>query len=188
MYNSTLSLTLAPDGGERSASRYCRFTPKERAPGTYWIGDWMGPRAILDAVVKRKIPSPCRESKPRILIVQPVAQCYTNWAIMALINIIKQSYIYIYVWTKKDKQNRQQLTDKFVKTAYVSSLTQNGISARRGRCIPIKYPFFRCVLCYFAYLIGLDHHLLHIQIYGCNANYTMHTLQWMKNGFSFVLC
>jgi hypothetical protein len=32
----------------------------------------VGPRAVLDAVVKRKIPSPRRESNPRITIVQPV--------------------------------------------------------------------------------------------------------------------
>jgi hypothetical protein len=36
------------------------------------------PRAVLDAVVKRKIPSPRRESKPRTPIVQPVAQRYTD--------------------------------------------------------------------------------------------------------------
>jgi hypothetical protein len=30
------------------------------------IGGWVGPRVVLDAVVKRKIPSPRRESKPRI--------------------------------------------------------------------------------------------------------------------------
>jgi len=32
------------------------------------------PRAILDAVVKIKIPTPRRESNPRTPIVQPVAQ------------------------------------------------------------------------------------------------------------------
>jgi hypothetical protein len=32
------------------------------------------PRAVLGAVVKRKIPSPRRESNPRTPIVQPVAQ------------------------------------------------------------------------------------------------------------------
>jgi hypothetical protein len=32
------------------------------------------PRAVLDAVVKRKIPSPRRESNLRILIIQPVAK------------------------------------------------------------------------------------------------------------------
>jgi hypothetical protein len=37
----------------------------------------MGPRAILDAVVKRKIPSSHQESNPRTLIIQPVAQHYT---------------------------------------------------------------------------------------------------------------
>jgi hypothetical protein len=38
--------------------------PRERAPGTHWIGGWVDPRAGLDAVAKRKIPSPCRESNP----------------------------------------------------------------------------------------------------------------------------
>jgi hypothetical protein len=50
-YSSTHSLTSALDGGEWSASRPGRFTPRERAPGTHWIGSWMGPRAALDAVL-----------------------------------------------------------------------------------------------------------------------------------------
>jgi hypothetical protein len=49
-----------------------RFTPRERAPGTHWMG------AILDVVVKRKIPSPRRESNPRTPLDQPVAQRYTD--------------------------------------------------------------------------------------------------------------
>jgi hypothetical protein len=52
--------------------------PRERAPGTHWIGGWLGPRAVLDPVVKRKIPSLRRESNPRTSIVQPVAQRYTD--------------------------------------------------------------------------------------------------------------
>jgi hypothetical protein len=77
-YSSTHSLTSELDGGEWSASRPVRFTPRERAPGTHWIGGWMGPRAELDAVVKRKIPSPRRESNSRTPIIQPVAQRYTD--------------------------------------------------------------------------------------------------------------
>jgi hypothetical protein len=75
--SSTHSLTSALDGGEWSALRLSRFTPRERAPGTHWIGGWVGPRAVLDVVVKGKIPSPRRESNPRTPIVQPVAQRYT---------------------------------------------------------------------------------------------------------------
>jgi hypothetical protein len=37
----------------------------------------VGPRAVLDVVVRRKIPSPRRESNPRTPIVQPVVQRYT---------------------------------------------------------------------------------------------------------------
>jgi hypothetical protein len=73
-YSSTHSLTSALDGGEWSASRPGRFTPRERVPGTHWIGGWVGPRAVQDAVVKRKIHSPRWESNPRTPIVQPVAQ------------------------------------------------------------------------------------------------------------------
>jgi hypothetical protein len=40
----------------------------------------VGPRTCLDAVVKRKIPSPSRGSNPRIPIVQPVGQRYTDGA------------------------------------------------------------------------------------------------------------
>jgi hypothetical protein len=57
-YSSTHSLTSALGGSEWSASRPSRFTPRKRDPGTHWIGGWLGLRAVLDAVVKRKIPIP----------------------------------------------------------------------------------------------------------------------------------
>jgi hypothetical protein len=81
MYSSTHSEL---DGGEWSASRPDSFTPTERALGTYWIGGWVGSRAVLDAAVKRKITNPRWESNPRTSIVQPVAQRYTDWAITVL--------------------------------------------------------------------------------------------------------
>jgi hypothetical protein len=34
-----------------SVSRPHLFTSRERAPGTHWIGGWVGPRAGLDAVL-----------------------------------------------------------------------------------------------------------------------------------------
>jgi hypothetical protein len=47
-----------------------RFTPRKRVPDTHWIGGWVGSIAVPDAVVKRKIPSPRRESNPRTPIAQ----------------------------------------------------------------------------------------------------------------------
>jgi hypothetical protein len=51
---SHIFLTSAVAGDEWSASRPCRFTPGERAPGTHWIRGWVNPRAGLDDVEKRK--------------------------------------------------------------------------------------------------------------------------------------
>jgi hypothetical protein len=41
-------LTWTLVGGERSASRPCRFTTGERAPDTLWTVDWVDPGAGLD--------------------------------------------------------------------------------------------------------------------------------------------
>jgi hypothetical protein len=56
----------------------------------------VGPGAVLDAVVKRKIPSPRRESNPRTPILQPVAQRHTDQAITArrgLVHTVNIIYI-----------------------------------------------------------------------------------------------
>jgi hypothetical protein len=62
------------------------FTPRPLYPkgkSTHWIGGWEGPRAVLDAVVKRKIPSPAgnRTLEPRTTSPQPSP--YTDWDITA---------------------------------------------------------------------------------------------------------
>jgi len=49
-YSSTLSFTSALDGGEWLDSSSGRFTSMDRAPGTYWTGGWVGPRAGLDVL------------------------------------------------------------------------------------------------------------------------------------------
>jgi hypothetical protein len=54
MYSSMHSLTSTLNWGEWSASRPSHFTPRERATGTQWIAGWLGPRAGLEAVAKRK--------------------------------------------------------------------------------------------------------------------------------------
>jgi hypothetical protein len=111
-YSSTHSLTSALDGGKRTDSRPGRFTPKERAPGTPWIGGQLGSITVLDAVVKRRIPSPRRETNPRIQIVQPVAQRYTDWAITAIVKIISLPIkhfqqtdicLYMYHWSRLNR-------------------------------------------------------------------------------------
>jgi hypothetical protein len=79
-------LTSALVGGEWSASRSCRFTPGETAPGTNCIGGWVGPLAGLDDVEKRKFLSvpvlgprplgrPARSQSPsRLLTFSPVLE------------------------------------------------------------------------------------------------------------------
>jgi hypothetical protein len=57
----TAPLTLALDKCELSASHTCCFTPGKRPSGTHRTGGWVGPRASLEAVEKKKIPCPCQE-------------------------------------------------------------------------------------------------------------------------------
>jgi hypothetical protein len=63
-YSSMHSLAPALDGGTWSVSRPSRFTRRETASRNHWIGGWVGPRAGLETVLKRKIPSPLRDSNP----------------------------------------------------------------------------------------------------------------------------
>jgi hypothetical protein len=58
-----LFLTSAPDGDEWPTSRPGRFTPEKNA-GTHWIGSWMGPRAGLHVLQKRKISCSYWDSNP----------------------------------------------------------------------------------------------------------------------------
>jgi hypothetical protein len=55
-------LILILVGGEWSASYLGRFIPREKAPGAHCIGGWVGPRASLDAVMKREIPKELRRA------------------------------------------------------------------------------------------------------------------------------
>jgi hypothetical protein len=66
--------------------------PRERNPGTHWIGGWVGTRAVLDAVVKRKIPSPRRKSNPRSPIVQPSENCEFSEIVYELFMDSKKAY------------------------------------------------------------------------------------------------
>jgi hypothetical protein len=65
-YSSTI-LNLALDGGELSALRFSRFTSGEPALGIHCIGGWVGPRAGLSIMEKRKISCTCQKSNPRFL-------------------------------------------------------------------------------------------------------------------------
>jgi hypothetical protein len=74
----------------------------ERAPGTHWIGGWVGPRTGLDAMQRRKIlPSPGLELRP---LDRPASR-YTDCAIQAHVSCeVRTEFlntIYIY---QKDEQ------------------------------------------------------------------------------------
>jgi hypothetical protein len=118
-YNSTHSLTSALGGGGWSASRPGRLTLRGRDPGTHWTGGWVGPRTVLDAVGKRKIPSPRRKSNPRTPIVQPVAHRYTDWAITDL--YVSPNIIFKWFFHRSSLQNRLL----WYKTTNNSRVTRN---------------------------------------------------------------
>jgi hypothetical protein len=73
-------LTSTLVGGQWWAARPGRFTHRERAPGTHWIGGWVDPRPGLDDVKMRKFLT-YRDSNSDPSVVQPVASRYTDNAI-----------------------------------------------------------------------------------------------------------
>jgi hypothetical protein len=72
-YSSMYSLTSALDGGERSASRPSHFTPRETAPGTHWVGGWVGLQSRSRHGGEEKNASSRWESNSRTPIVRHVA-------------------------------------------------------------------------------------------------------------------
>jgi hypothetical protein len=81
-------LTLALDKGEWSASHPSCFTPRERNASTWWTEGWVGPRANLVIMVKRKISAHTRNQMLVLLsFIQPAAYHYTDQATLALIHI-----------------------------------------------------------------------------------------------------
>jgi hypothetical protein len=69
-------LTSALDGGVRSASRFCRFTQGETAPGTDCTGGGVGPRAGIHVTEKRNFSCPCREPSHDFSVQPLVSSIY----------------------------------------------------------------------------------------------------------------
>jgi hypothetical protein len=110
--------------------------PRERAPSTHWIGGWVGSRAVLDAVMKKKCPAPRRESNPRTSTFPPVAQRYTQWNIKAL------------------RRNQEHI--KF--REFLSTTVQKhwlSVSYPKTQRLKYNYICFRMGIKFFSYLKGM---------------------------------
>jgi hypothetical protein len=59
--------------------------PRERAPGTHFIGSWVDPRAGLEDMEKWKLLTLQGLELPPPMVVQSVASRYIDWAIPASI-------------------------------------------------------------------------------------------------------
>jgi hypothetical protein len=88
-------LTSALDGGEWSASRPYRIIPRERAPGTHWVGGWVGPRAGLDAVEEKHFALPG---------IEPGASSPSLYRLRCLA-YIQNNMVYLYLCTYRSAEN-----------------------------------------------------------------------------------
>jgi hypothetical protein len=66
-------LTSVLDGNELSASRSCRFSPRERGLVTHWIGGWVGLSVGLNFMEKY-----ITSARNRTEAVEPIARRYTD--------------------------------------------------------------------------------------------------------------
>jgi hypothetical protein len=85
-------LTLALDQGEWPASCSSRFTPREIAPGTNWIGGHRG-RSWQYGEEKNLAPA-----GKWTLAIQLIVCCYTDWAILALSIYDGNEDYYMEIW------------------------------------------------------------------------------------------
>jgi len=58
-------------GGEWSASSRGCFIPEEIAPGTHWIGGWVGPEPVWTRWRREQFPAPGRISTPELWSSSP---------------------------------------------------------------------------------------------------------------------
>jgi hypothetical protein len=80
-------LTSPLDGDECSASRSGLFNLTERTPNNHWIGECVGPRTGIDAMVKREIPVSAGNRTP---VVQ------SRSLVTVLTELLWLRYMYIY--------------------------------------------------------------------------------------------
>jgi hypothetical protein len=97
-------LTSTLGGSDWSASRPGRIIPRERALGTHWIGGSVGITAGLDAVVKRKIPSPCRDSNPQSSRPQPSAVPLSYPSSSPLLSSYQENVFFFFIFFLSPEQ------------------------------------------------------------------------------------
>ena len=57
----------------------------ERVPGAPWIGGCLGLGAVLDAVAKRGVAYPCKESRPNSSFVQHICRATRSGVISGVL-------------------------------------------------------------------------------------------------------
>jgi hypothetical protein len=93
-YSSAHSLPRTLDGGKWSASRPGRFTPRERAPGTQWVGGWVGllsrsahrgeeknsqPLPGLEPPIMQPVAQRCTTELPRLICIRDSRKTNSSW-------------------------------------------------------------------------------------------------------------
>jgi hypothetical protein len=78
------------------APRPVRFTPRERAPGTPWIGKLDGSQSRSGRGGEEKNSQLLQESNPRTPIIQTVSHRYTDGAVTPLLGPVLQRKMFLF--------------------------------------------------------------------------------------------
>jgi hypothetical protein len=90
-------------GGELHAQ--AALPAVERAPGTHWIGGWVGPRAGLDAVAKRKFRAPVENRIP----LRPARRLVTIPTELSRIAVFVRSFL-IFIPRRRSYRSKASLS------------------------------------------------------------------------------
>jgi hypothetical protein len=66
--------------------------PGKKDPGIHWLGVWLGPTDVLDAVARRKNPCPCRPVRSLITVLTELPRFFNLITVLSelprLLNLI----------------------------------------------------------------------------------------------------
>jgi hypothetical protein len=125
------------DGGEWSASRSDRFTPRERAPGTHWIGGWVG--LLVCMVLLPDCTISCCSAGSSLMLTFHMPHCSKMWNWWNIVTVVSGTHRPICHPSNNCSRRNEGVSKSFRTGCLERELQMVQLSATRCSCISILW-------------------------------------------------